>query len=152
MNFLPLALIVMLLMTAPASAQPAAGQDHWLDDDTVAAEQLKHAISMWAGAWQAQLPDVLLSFYVPDYVGPGYTSREAWIADRRDRILAPESISLRLIDFELVALEAGQATTRFTLVYERPGYADETWKELVLEEHGGKWLIIQEDNLRVSRK
>ena len=43
-----------------------------------------------------------------------------------------------------------QAVTRFTLVYERPGYTDESYKELVFANNNGLWLIVEENNLRVS--
>jgi hypothetical protein len=34
-------------------------------------------------------------------------------------------------------MQGNKATVRFTLVYVRPGYADETFKELVLNNDGG---------------
>jgi len=57
---------------------------------------------------------------------------------------------LRLLDFELVSLTEAEAVARFTLTYERPGYADETQKELVFSNRGGLWLISAENNLQVT--
>jgi len=145
MNNLKLFAILPLVLCTIVNAQDEVSDENRVSSD------LMDTISSWAGAWQAQLPDIYFSFYVPDYAGAGYTSREAWIEERRQRILAPENISLRLLDFELLAYSQSQASTRFTLIYERPGYRDETYKELNLEQLDGKWLISGETSLRVTR-
>ena len=61
-------------------------------------------ISDWAGTWQAQLPDLYIAHYALDYVALGFASRQAWLDDRRIRLVEPEYIKLRLVDFELVSL------------------------------------------------
>jgi len=137
-------LLVFSILFPAAKAQESP-------DETLISTQLMETISSWAGAWQAQLPDMYFSFYVEDYAGAGYSSREAWMEERRQRILAPEEIRLRLIDFELLSHTERQASTRFKLIYERPDYQDETYKELVLEKMDGKWLISGETSLRVTR-
>jgi hypothetical protein len=119
-------------------------------------KQLRDTISLWGGAWAAQLPDAYFDFYSERYVAPGFDSRQAWMADRRRRIEEPDYIRIRLLDFELVdasELLVGQqiATTRFTLVYERPGYSDRTFKELELLNTGTGWKISSEENLRVEQ-
>jgi hypothetical protein len=96
------------------------------------------------------LPDLYIAHYTLDYIAPGFASRQAWLADRRERLVEPDYIRLRLVDFELVSLSEASATTRFTLIYERPGYSDETLKELVFSNRGGLWLISAENNLSVK--
>lgn len=114
-----------------------------------ATSQLMVTISDWAGAWQAQLADIYITHYTLDFKGDK-PSRELWLSDRRASITEPDYIKLRLIDFELVELSEDAATTRFTLIYERPGYSDETYKELKLLGRNGIWLIQEENNLRVT--
>jgi hypothetical protein len=82
--------------------------------------------------------------------GNNVVTNDAWLADRRAKLTEPEFIKIRLLDFELVSMQGNKATVRFTLVYERPGYADETFKELVLNNDGGGWLIEDESNLGVK--
>lgn len=53
-------------------------------------------ISDWAGTWQAQLPDLYIAHYALDYVALGFASRQAWLDDRRIRLVEPEYIKLRL--------------------------------------------------------
>ena len=107
-------------------------------------------ISNWAGAWQSQLPDLYIAHYALDYKADGFATREAWVADRRERLRIPAWIKLRLIDFELVSITETEAVTRFTLIYERPDYQDQTYKELVLHNRNGLWLISAETNLEVT--
>ena len=120
-----------------------------LTPEQVATEEIKKTIAMWAGAWQSQLPDLYIAHYTLEYVAPGFASREEWLANRRVRLVEPDSISIRLIDFELISLDENNATTRFTTIYERPSYSDETYKELILNNSGGFWLIEVENNLEV---
>ncbi len=118
---------------------------------TAVTEHLKNTISVWAGAWQSQIPDLYLSYYTTDYVGPGYSSREEWRLDRQNRVLSPGSIKIRLLDFELVEVTENTAKTRFQMLYEKPGYADKTLKELTLIKQNGMWRISEENNISVLR-
>lgn len=124
--------------------------DQGITREQAVSEALKKAISDWAGAWQSQIPDLYIAHYTLDYVPPGFASREEWLASRRSKIREPDYIKIRLIDFELIDLTEDRATTRFTLVYERPGYSDQTYKELILSNQHGLWLIEQENNLEVK--
>jgi len=139
-----------MVFSLSVSAQPSteSAQDSWQEAATT---QLMETISDWAGAWQAQLADIYITHYTLDYKAPEWETRAEWLADRRASISKPEYIKLRLIDFEMVELTENAATTRFTLIYERPGYSDETYKELRFIGRSGIWLIKEENNLRVTR-
>lgn len=69
---------------------------------------------------------------------------------RRERIEYPESIQIRLLDFELVEAGPLLAIVRFTMLYQRPGYGDRTDKALELVLQGREWLISGEENIRVK--
>jgi hypothetical protein len=113
-------------------------------------QELQETISLWAGAWAAQLTEPYIGYYTSTYYPPNFDSRDEWVEDRRERIESPESIQIRLLDFEL--LEAGPllAIVRFTLMYSRPGYSDRTDKELELIWVGGSWRISREKNISVE--
>jgi len=55
-----------------------------------------------------------------------------------------------LLEFELASLQGDTATVRFRMIYERPDYYDETYKELILNSSRGFWLMERESNLGVS--
>lgn len=139
----------MTLETTAVFAQivPDPESPSWEQETT---QQLMAKISDWAGTWQAQLPSLYISHYTLDYFPEDFESREAWLADRREKLTEPEYIKLRLIDFDLVYLGKSTAVTQFTLIYERPDYTDETLKQLILTNQNGLWLIKEENNLRVT--
>jgi hypothetical protein len=146
--FCLLLLLITPMVQSAESVQDEAAED--LAPEDLVTQQLMAFISDWAGTWQAQLPDLYISHYTLDYVAPGYPSRQAWLEDRRERLVEPDFIRLRLLDFEMVSLTEEHAVTRFTLIYERPGYSDETLKELVFTNNNGLWLISEENNLGVN--
>lgn len=113
--------------------------------------QLRNLVTSWASAWQSQLDDIYLLHYHPLFEPEGVASREDWEASRRARLVEPGSISIGLREFELVQGDATSATVRFRLDYSRPGYADQTWKQLVLARNGELWQILRESNLSVVR-
>ncbi len=144
-------LIPLLLMLSAfgclAQEESAAPE---LSQVALVTQQLQKTISTWAGAWQAQLPDPYIAHYTADYFPGNFPNRDQWLADRRVKLTEPAFIKIRLLDFELVSLVENTASVRFTLVYERPGYGDETYKEMVLRNVGGEWLIEDEMNLGIK--
>lgn len=113
---------------------------------------LKGVIASWAAAWQSQLLDVYFLHYYPGYFPADFMTAEAWKEDRREKMIKPEYIHLSLDDFELTSFSEEQAVIRFTMGYQRPGYEDETNKEITLRSLNGLWLIDKELSLRVIKR
>lgn len=149
-SFYKFLLVCLFVSCGSAALAQADSIEVGLPREQVVTEQLKKTIATWAGAWQSQLPDLYIAHYSLDYIAPGFGNRQDWLADRRVKLIEPEFIKIRLVDFELVSLEGNSVTTRFTMIYESPDYADETYKELILTERNGLWLIEQENNLEVE--
>ena len=119
--------------------------------DTDVETQLRNVVTSWASAWQSGRDDIYLLHYHPDFVPQYLASREAWEAQRRERITELGEISISLREFSLESLEGGTAVVHFTLNYRRPGYADRTRKALHLKLNGHLWQILREINLSVER-
>lgn len=113
--------------------------------------QLRNLVTSWASAWQSQLDDIYLLHYHPLFEAEGFASRADWEASRRNRLVEPGSISIGLREFELLEWGESTAMVRFRLDYSRPGYADRTWKQLLLARNGELWQILRENNLAVER-
>jgi hypothetical protein len=161
-------LLLMLLMLqgpapyaqelpAVAAPMPGAVQETVQDDASEASSeerlelQLRNLVTSWASAWQSQLDDIYLLHYHPLFEPEGFASRDDWEASRRARLVEPGSISIGLREFELLQWGGTTAVVRFRLDYSRPGYADQTWKQLVLALNGELWQILREQNLAVTR-
>lgn len=117
----------------PAPAKPAAGGS----DDVV------KTVNAWAAAWSKKDVDGYLSYYAKDFRTPGGEARGAWEAGRRQRILAPKSISVT-VESPRVALNGDQATVTFRQGYRSDVLRSTGTKTLVMVKAGGRWQIQQE--------
>jgi hypothetical protein len=146
-NKILITLFISMLISSQLAMAQSEESETPLTFEEISTRQLMEAISSWAGSWQSQLPDLYISHYVIYYKPPEFNSRDQWVENRRTRLIEPEYINLRLLDFELIEISDSEATVRFTLIYERPGYSDQTYKELVFQGANGFWLIKEENNL-----
>ena len=119
-------------LTAPGAAAP---------DVT---EAVLTAVRRWADAWAAQDVEAYLAAYAPNFDPGGGMSRSAWADLRRQRISAPASIRVEVIDPQVVRLSDAQVRVSFTQVYESDTYADRVNKVLELQRIGDRWLITRE--------
>ena len=102
------------------------------------------AVFGWARAWSAQDVEGYLSAYAPEFVPSKGLSRTAWVKQRRQRVSAPERISVEVIDPKAESTGANTARVRFKQVYESNTYSDSTNKVLELKKVAGRWLIVRE--------
>lgn len=107
-------------------------------------EAVLTAVRRWADAWAAQDVEAYLAAYAPNFDPGGGMSRSAWADLRRQRISAPASIRVEVIDPQVVRLSDAQVRVSFTQVYESDTYADRVNKVLELQRIGDRWLITRE--------
>jgi hypothetical protein len=150
-------LVWSLVLVAACSFQPHLVQAQTLPESEelgpaqLLEKELRDVITSWASAWQSQLDDVYLLHYHPDFEPEDFKGRADWEASRRDRIRGPAGIRITMRGFEVVESSQDRALVRFVLIYSRPGYEDQTRKELNLRKFGQIWLIYHEHNLEVTR-
>jgi hypothetical protein len=135
---------------ALAAVEEEAAPEPETDPEEERVLLLRNFVASWASAWQSQFDDIYLLHYHPDFMAEGFSTRAEWEASRRSRLVEPGSIRIGLREFELVQSDSSSALLRFRLDYSRPGYADETWKELQLARNGELWQILRERNLAVQ--
>ncbi|MGB0713281.1 MAG: L,D-transpeptidase Cds6 family protein [Gammaproteobacteria bacterium] len=98
----------------------------------------------WASAWSGQRVEEYLSHYAPDFAGGRYDSAQAWRAARRDRLTAPDTISVDVSRFELIRGDRNSAEVRFIQAYSADHYSDRVFKYLSLRRSGERWMITRE--------
>jgi hypothetical protein len=101
------------------------------------------AVEAWAEAWAAQRLEDYLAAYSATYRPPD-SSREAWIALRRERLLNPTKIELALSSMAVVVVTPTRATAQFRQRYAADSYRDEVLKRLTLSREGELWKIVEE--------
>jgi len=118
----------------PAPKAAAAGKDDVLD-----------AVKSWAQAWSRKDVDAYLGFYAKDFRTPKGEPRADWENGRRQRILAPKSISVT-VDTPRVSREGEtRAKVTFRQAYKSDTLNSRGMKTLVLvKADDGRWLIQQE--------
>ena len=121
--------------TTPALATPAPEQTLAGAEATVAA---------WARAWAAQDADAHLAFYAGDFATPAGLSRAEWEAQRRERIMLPERISVTLSDIKSREVNPGRVSVSFKQTYQSDRLKVTSNKVIELVWRIGKWLIVEE--------
>ena len=118
----------------PAPKAAAAGKD-----DVLA------VVNDWAQAWSRKDVDAYLGFYAKDFRTPRGEPRADWEKGRRQRILAPKSISVT-VDTPRVSREGEtRAKVTFRQAYKSDTLNSRGMKTLVLvKADDGRWLIQQE--------
>lgn len=101
-------------------------------------------IVAWARAWAAQDVDAHLAFYAGDFAIPAGLSRAEWEAQRRERIIQPDRISVVLSDIKSKEINPSTVSVSFKQSYQSDRLKVTSSKVLVLVWRIGKWLVIQE--------
>ncbi len=126
----------------PATPKPAAAEGE------VALSEVEAALQAWAEAWSARDVDAYLAAYTPDYAGRGRNStREAWIAQRRSRILARQKISVEIGTPRLTVRDNNTVVVTFNQTYRSDGLNERSRKRMVMVRLDSRWLIQEEEEL-----
>ena len=103
------------------------------------------AVDAWAAAWARQDVDAYLGAYADAFQVPGGATREAWEAQRRERVLGPKSISVSLDDPRVDLVGDQRARVTFLQRYRSDRFKGSSRKTLVLGlSSDGRWRILEE--------
>ncbi len=131
-----------MVAAAPKSAaaeKPAAKAVAVEQDDVLA------AVHAWAQAWSRKDVDAYLAFYAKEFRTPKGEPRAEWEKGRRQRILAPKSISVTLDAPQVSRDGDARAKVSFRQSYQSDVLSSRGKKTLVLvKSTDGRWQILQE--------
>ena len=125
---------------APEPKPTAAEKPATADKDDVL-----EAVRAWAQAWSRKDVDAYLGFYAKEFSTPQGQPRAEWETSRRQRILAPKSISVT-VNAPRVSREGdARAKVTFRQAYKSDTLSSRGTKTLLLvKADDGRWLIQQE--------
>lgn len=146
---------------APVSAPPAAPaagleDPEGLAEESVTAQEREEraareaeeavalAVGSWAAAWSSQDPAEYLDHYSPDFRPSGGSSRQAWAAERRQRLTAPRFIQVSIENLQVRLLDEDRAEAQFLQRYRSDTYQDAVRKALDFVYKDGRWRIVEE--------
>ncbi|MCB1959133.1 MAG: tetratricopeptide repeat protein [Rhodocyclaceae bacterium] len=108
------------------------------------AQSVRSAVEAWARAWSNKDVAAYLSHYAADFDPPGNMARNAWKAQREQRVGGkPGAIEVSLEDLD-ITISGTTAAARFRQHYRSGGFNGSTDKTLRLSLDQGRWLITQE--------
>lgn len=132
---------------APAAEKPAAEKPAPAKVAAAAApngDEVLKSVNAWAAAWARKDVDAYLSHYARDFKTPNGEARKDWAQGRRERIVAPKSISVGVESPKVTMSGDTQATVVFRQKYRSDQRTINSTKTLVLVKSDGRWLIQQE--------
>lgn len=135
----PAPVVAPLATPAPVAAAPASATPV---EQTLAGAEA--TVAAWARAWAAQDADAHLAFYAGDFATPAGLSRTEWEAQRRERIMLPERISVTLSDIKSREVNPGRVSVSFKQTYQSDRLKVTSNKVMELVWRIGKWLIAEE--------
>lgn len=130
-------------LAAPARADrpaPAKAAKPDLDAEQVA---VLAAVKAWASAWSARDIKAYLDFYSADFIVPRGMSREKWTAERTDRIIGKQRISVK-VEAPKVRVDGDRATVQFRQEFSSDKLKSTDRKTLTLVKRDSGWRIHEE--------
>lgn len=123
--------------SAPVTAPARVGDNH---SDR---ESILMAVNHWAERWSAKDIEGYLAVYSSSFAPQGMT-RQRWMSQRRERLLAPSRIIVKIVSPRVNIVSPLEARVVFTQEYASDNYRDRVLKTLSLTKQSGKWLIEEE--------
>jgi outer membrane protein assembly factor BamE len=106
--------------------------------------EITQLIESWRLAWQRKQVDAYLSFYASDFQ-PEAQKREAWLAQRRQRLSRVAPIDVRLTNMQIEWLSASMAQVSFQQYYRSGVIQDQGTKIIRLARTPQGWKIASEN-------
>lgn len=125
------------LTGAPVAAPARVG------DNRSERESIIMTVSHWAELWSAKDIEGYLAAYSSSFAPQGMT-RQHWMSQRRERLLAPSRIIVKIVSPTVNIVSPLEARVIFTQEYTSDNYRDRVVKTLSLTKQSGKWLIEEE--------
>jgi hypothetical protein len=143
--------VAMLKPDLPADAKSMSE-----GSNAAAVSDITSAVKRWARAWEQRDMVAYAAAYEADFRGAGglspAPSRDAWLAQRRERILSKRDIAVTLEDVQISLVSGARtdlptANARFLQRYRGDAVISVARKRLGLVLRDGVWLIREEVSL-----
>jgi tetratricopeptide (TPR) repeat protein len=122
----------------PPAAKPAA-------KPAAEPRDVLEAVTAWAEAWSRKDASAYLAAYAKDFRTPKGEPRSDWEKQRRERVTAPKSISVKVDITRVVDKGDGRVSVTFRQDYRSDVFSGSAMKTLLMgKSEDGRWRILQE--------
>lgn len=133
----------------PAAAAVASGSEApkgaAVKADASADEAITAALRGWADAWSDRDFKRYLAVYSDKFQPQQFSSREAWVANRKPRVTRPDMIAVKVSDIRVKPLPQDRAEVTFRQRYEAGSTKLNSVKTLVWVKESDGWKILREE-------
>jgi tetratricopeptide (TPR) repeat protein len=109
---------------------------------------LKEQVKNWAKSWNDKDFPTYISFYSANH-RPSFKTHIAWVEHRRNRIMRPGAIKVRVSNIEIREQDENKVIINFKQTYDSPNYSDKVLKSLDFRRFGSAWKISEESVISV---
>lgn len=103
------------------------------------------AVVAWAEAWSRKDAEAYLGSYAKDFRTPKGEPRADWEKQRRERIVAPKSIAVKIDNERVTPVADGHVRVTFRQDYQSDVFSGSATKTLLMgKSEDGRWRILQE--------
>ena len=135
----PAAMVATAAAPSAPAPKPAAPKPAKEPEDVLA------AVTAWADAWSRKDANAYLAAYAKDFRTPKGEPRSAWEKQRRERVTAPKSISVKIDFTRIVDKGDGRVGVTFRQNYQSDRFSGSAMKTLLMgKSEDGRWRILQE--------
>jgi len=137
------------LARAEARSKPDASKSKATEAEPAVAakpDTIPTSLQAWAQSWAEQDFERYASFYAESFSSEGYSSREAWLAFRKPRILNKGKIVIRISGVAVRAIEGGRQEVKFSQRYESGSLKVNSRKTQIWVLENKSWRIQSEKN------
>ncbi len=138
------------ISTTKAAPSVANAKETNAGSATAADPAVNAMIQAWADAWRSKNTEGYLGYYADNFTPEGLPSKQAWIAQRKERLNKPGVIELELQNLNISTQEQS-ASASFVQIYKSKGYSDKVNKTLQFERVGNDWRIVKETSSAASK-
>jgi ketosteroid isomerase-like protein len=128
-------------LAAPTTPQPAASPA--ADARQADRAAIEKAVQDWAKAWSDKDMARYYAAYAKNFIPANRASRAQWEDDRRIRIVAKKSISVKVSELQ-ISFSGETASARFQQLYSSDNLKGSSRKTLDMVRQGNRWLIVRE--------
>jgi len=112
-------------------------------------QQIERLLNHWIKSWQKQDINGYIDSYSPNFKSRAYSSHEAWVKGRRERIERAKRIDITIEKINIKSLSSDRIQVEFMMDYRSDRYSDRSKKRVIFRLMGGEWRIVRELTLKV---
>jgi hypothetical protein len=109
---------------------------------------LKKQVKNWAKSWNDKDFQTYINFYSANH-RHSFKTHIAWVEHRRNRIMRPGAIKVRVSNIEIREQDENRVIINFKQTYDSPHYSDKVLKSLDFRRFGSAWKISEENVISV---